>query len=194
VRKPSQPLRPRPRLVIGIAGRIGSGKTTAARYLATKHNFKYVRYSQVLREQFKANRDRKELRALGWEIMSSGKQQHLNSLLLKRIKGREDYVVEGLRHPLDHWSLKNRFRNRFRLVYIEAPTILRRRRLGQAGRIRTMMEFKAADRHPVEGNVLRLRAKADIVVRNTGSLEQLHRRLDRIVNRARKGGQPWDCG
>lgn len=175
--------------MIGIAGRIGSGKTTAARYLATKHDFRYLRYSQVLRDGFKEKGDRQKLRALGWDIMSSGKQEELNRLLLKRIMGPGDFVVEGLRHPTDYEALKKKFRERFCLVYIESPANSRWRRLKKAGRFCTMMEFREADRHPVEQNVPRLRTKADMMVTNSGSLEQLHQRLDRVANRVRKGGR-----
>ena len=173
--------------MIGIAGRIGSGKTTAARYLASKHNFKYLRYSQVLREQFKGAGSRERLRALGWDVMSRGRQEELNRALLKRVMGHGDCVVEGLRHPIDYETLRKHFRQRFFLVYIEAAVNLRKRRLRQAGRAPSTMEFQIADEHPVEGNVLLLKLKADRMIRNDGSLKQFHHRLDRAVNRARKG-------
>ena len=36
------------RLIIGITGRIGAGKTSVGKYLESKYGFFYIRYSQVL--------------------------------------------------------------------------------------------------------------------------------------------------
>src|SRR5260370_13496884 len=67
------------RLVIGIAGRIGAGKTSAAKYLSTKHGFQYLRYSQMLAEWMAADAESKaELQSVGWEVMAGGMETELN--------------------------------------------------------------------------------------------------------------------
>src|SRR5258708_40200555 len=87
------------RLVIGIAGRIGAGKTSAARYLNTKHGFQYLRYSQVLAEWMAANPESKaQLQSVGWEVMAGGMQAELNRRLLAQIAPGRDAAVDGPRH------------------------------------------------------------------------------------------------
>src|SRR5580704_4518075 len=113
---------PDERLVIGIAGHIGSGKTSAAKYLNSKYGFQYLRYSQVLSEWLaKAPESKSHLQEIGWEVMHGGKQTELNRRLIAQIKPRGDIAVDGLRHPVDYESLRNSFLSSFRLVYIDSP-------------------------------------------------------------------------
>jgi dephospho-CoA kinase len=176
--------------VIGITGRIGAGKTTAARYLARAHGFHYLRYSQVLAQYLDGARTKGALQELGWRVMSRGLQRKLNSLLLQEIRGRGDYAVDGLRHPIDHKSLKEKFGSRFLLVYIVAPVALRFERVRRRRGLASMKDFSEVDRHPVERHVPRLRARADAVIQNESSVKQLYRHLDQLVVEVSGGGRP----
>src|SRR5258707_11251518 len=117
-----RPQRPQSdRLVIGIAGRIGAGKTSAAKYLNTKHGFQYLRYSQVLAEWMAANPESKaQLQSVGWEVMAGGMQAELNRRLIAQITPERDAAVDGLRHNIDRQSLSNAFSSSFRLLYIDS--------------------------------------------------------------------------
>src|SRR5260370_33112235 len=107
------------RLVIGIAGRIGAGKTSAAKYLSTKHGFQYLRYSQVLAEWMAADEESKaELQSVGWEVMAGGMQTELNRRLIAQVTPESDAAIDGLRHTIDQESLSKRFSSSFRLPYI----------------------------------------------------------------------------
>ena len=108
-------------LVIGIAGRIGAGKTTAGKYLGSKYGFQYLRYSQVL-SNWLANDSRRKpnLQKIGWEVMEKGMQSDLNRRLIAQINPHADAAVDGLRHPLDYESLRNSFPSSFHLLFIES--------------------------------------------------------------------------
>lgn len=178
------------RLAIGIAGRIGAGKTTAAKYLARAHGFHYLRYSQVLAEDLDGAESREALQQLGWKVMSQGLQKKLNTLLIRRIRKRGDYVVDGLRHSIDHKSLAKRFGSRFFLVYIVAPVRLRFRRVRRRRNLINMRDFARVDRHPVERFIPHLRQNADLVIQNRASLKQLRCHLDTLIGQVRRGGPP----
>src|SRR2546423_14305029 len=91
------------RLVVGISGRIGSGKTTAGRYLESKYGFRYLRYSAVLADWLATDPESKaHLQKIGWEVMAGGMQAELNRRLMALIPISADIVVDGLRHPLDY--------------------------------------------------------------------------------------------
>src|SRR6266849_8986739 len=90
------------RLVIGVTGRIGAGKTSVAKYLNSRHGFQYLRYSQVLSEWMASDPESKaHLQEVGWKVMAGGMQAELNRRLIEEIKPGSDVAVDGLRHPLD---------------------------------------------------------------------------------------------
>src|ERR1035438_8121197 len=79
-------------LVIGVAGRIGSGKSVVAHYLEREFGFQYFRYSLVLADWFETEPGAKaRLQEVGWEVMSGSGQRELNQRLIARIdRDKED--------------------------------------------------------------------------------------------------------
>ena len=137
------------RLVVGITGRIGSGKTTVGRYLESRYGFQYLRYSEVLAEWLAKDAESKaQLQKVGWEVMAGGMQAELNRRLIARIKPDADVAVDGLRHPLDFETLKNTFSDSFHLIYIDSLSRQRFERLNQKGNYADFDSFTAADSHP----------------------------------------------
>jgi cytidylate kinase len=175
-------------IVIGITGLMGSGKTTAAEYLAAEHGFSHIRYSHVLADWFKEDPEQKsELQVVGWDVMSGGKQTELNKRLISKLSPGKDWAVEGLRHPLDYQSLKNAFASDFHLVYIDSPQQARWQRLQKLSRFRTFEEFLVADVHPVEQQIPALKAFAELCIPGGGPLQQLYDPLSTFVASLRKG-------
>jgi dephospho-CoA kinase len=178
------------RLVIGIAGRIGAGKTSAATHLSSKHDFQYLRYSQVLADWLATDLEKKaRLQEIGWEVMKGGKQSELNSRLIAQIKPDIDVAVDGLRHPIDFDSLKDFSPESFRLVYIETPSKLRWEHLKGHSRYADFASFQAADSHPVEQRIEALRTIAARVLRNESTLETFRSELDAAIREFRVGGR-----
>lgn len=176
------------RLIIGLAGRIGSGKTSVGMYLGSRHGFQYIRYSQILSEWRVGDSEAKSLQEVGWEVMSGGRQKELNRLLIARIGPTGDVAVDGLRHPVDYESLQNSFGSAFRLLYIESPAAVRFDRLRARGRYADSEAFEAADSHPVERQIDALRPRAAFVIHNEGSLQDLYAIVDERIRHLRKEG------
>src|SRR5229473_373683 len=123
------------RLVVGITGRIGSGKTTVGRYLESRYGFQYLRYSEVLAEWLAKDPESKaHLQKVGWEVMAGGMQAELNRRLIARITPDADVGVDGLRHPLDYATLSSSFSESFRLLYLDRPRVQRFERLSKLGK------------------------------------------------------------
>src|SRR5579864_4326478 len=107
------------RLVIGITGRIGAGKTSVGKYLESQHGFSYVRYSQVLSDwRAKDPESKAHLQVVGWEVMAGGMQAELNARLISKIPAESNCAVDGLRHSLDYGKLSGSFGSQFFLLYI----------------------------------------------------------------------------
>ena len=174
------------RLVIGIAGRIGSGKSEVAHYLADHFAFQYLRYSLVLAAWFDADPNAKQrLQEIGWNIMSSEGQYELNRRLIAGIEPDRDCVVDGLRHPIDFDSLHDRFASRFYLIYVDTPLNIRFERLHK--RYTSLKAFEAADNHPVESKIGLLVPMASTVISGCLSAEQLGTEVAGLVSKFRSG-------
>src|SRR6266853_2881208 len=170
------------RLVIGIAGRIGSGKTSIGKYLVSAYGFQYFRYSQVLSEwRAKDPESKSHLQEIGWEVMDGGQQAELNRRLIEQIAPGVDVAVDGLRHPIDYQSLRNTFLSSFRLLYIDSPAGERWERLRGRGRYSNFSSFEVADLHPVEQSIELLKPNATFVFQNTGSSQDLYAALDEVI-------------
>jgi dephospho-CoA kinase len=184
-----RPQRPQSdRLVIGIAGRIGAGKTSAAKYLNTKHGFQYLRYSQVLAEWMAANPESKaQLQSVGWEVMAGGMQTELNRRLIAQVTPGADAAIDGLRHIIDQESLSKAFASSLHLLYIDSGAEQRWNHLNGKGRYTSRDIFDTADSHPVEQQIESLRAKADLVLGNEGPLQDLYTAIDKAIPGFRRG-------
>jgi dephospho-CoA kinase len=164
-------------LTIGITGPTGAGKTTAAKYLAVTHGLSYLRYSEVLAEMSpNPTPDRKLLREFGWDIMSRGMQSTLNQKLLSKMQSGINYVIDGLRHPIDFETLSTR--PPFYLLYIDASPQIRWQRLSSRDKSITREEFAALEKHPVESYLPILKEKAYKTLLNEGHLTEFHAELD----------------
>lgn len=178
------------RLVVGITGRIGSGKTTVGRYLESRYGFQYLRYSEVLAEWLLKDPESKaQLQKVGWEVMAGGMQAELNRRLIARITPDVNVAVDGLRHPLDYATLSSSFPESFHLLFIDSPPRLRFERLNQKGKYADFASFTAADSHPVEQHIDSLRANATLVIHHEGSQQDLYAAVDEAIRSFRKEGQ-----
>jgi dephospho-CoA kinase len=175
------------RLVIGITGRIGAGKTSVGKYLESQHGFSYVRYSQVLSDwRAKDPESRAHLQVVGWEVMAGGMQAELNCRLISEVPAESDCAVDGLRHSLDFESLNAAFNPHFFLVYVNSPAEMRWPRLQQ--RYPTLDDFRRADSHPVEQQIESLQGLAFASIDNQSSIENLYSAVDNVLVRIRTGG------
>jgi len=169
-------------LNIGISGPIGAGKTTAAKYLSINLGLSYLRYSEILAKLSAADlSERSALRDFGWDVMSRGQQNLLNSSLLSEMKGGFSYVIDGLRHPLDFETLSTQDNPTFFLLYIDASPSIRWTRVKNRDGFRTREEFKSADCHPVEGNLSFLKDKAYKILLNEETLGVFEQNLEFTV-------------
>ncbi len=175
-------------LVIGVAGRIGSGKSEVALFLRDRLGFQYLRYSLVLAEWHHADPAAKaQLQELGWNVMSGDEQLELNRRLIAQIDPKRDGSVDGLRHPVDYESLRNAFSSRFSLVYVDTPSEVRFGRLRE--RYASYQDFVAADSHPVESKIDLLIPLASAVLPGQQPVEQLEADIERLVRDLRSGGK-----
>jgi len=168
-------------IIVGVAGRMGSGKTTIARRLQREFGFQYLRYSEVLADWFQADpNDKLRLQDVGGGVMFAPEGQlELNRRLIARIEPRRDVVVDGLRHRVDHESLQAEFGDRFSLIFVDTPEEVRFRRL--VDRFQSREEFLEADSRPVESHIDSLRSFASVILSGALAPERTMGSLDSLI-------------
>jgi dephospho-CoA kinase len=167
-------------IVVGVAGRIGSGKSMVAHCLEQEFGFQYFRYSLVLAEWSCTDpNDKARLQEIGEEVMAGEGQVELNRQLIKRVDPTRNATVDGLRHPVDHQSLLAEFGPRYFLIFVDTPPRIRFER--SRGRFGTYEQFLEADSRPVESNIDLLRPSAATTIPGTMSMGELTSKLSELT-------------
>jgi dephospho-CoA kinase len=175
------------RLVVGLTGPNAAGKGEAARYLVSR-GLAYHSLSDVIREEA-AKRGlsptRENLIEIGNELRRRGGAPVLAERILPRLSGKD--VVDSIRNPSEVEALRRD--PGFILMALDAPPrtrYSRARERGRPGDGSTFEEFaereereKASD--PAAQQLHRTTAMADVRADNSGTLQDLHEILDRLL-------------
>lgn len=183
-----------PKLIIGLAGLIASGKGEAKKYLMENYGASDHRFSDILRDI---------LKRLGLEITRENNQnislflrQHYGEDILAKVitkdvldDPRELVVVDGVRRLMDIKYL-NQLPG-FYLVSLEAQPLIRYQRVqsrkenaGDAAK--SYENFLAEEQHEAEKEIPRVMSQAAYQIDNNGSFSDLHQQLDRIIEEIEK--------
>lgn len=181
--------------VIGLTGTIGCGKEVVSNVLKRKFNCYYVYLSSMIRgelEKKKKNFNRVTLQDMGNE-MRKKYGTHILAMLAIEYLGRdkEMIIIDGIRNFGEAEYLKKRFKGNFKLIAVDAPKEARFERISKRARKddpKTIEEFNALDsRDQGEGEpeygqqTKKCIEKADFVIINDGSVEQLEAKVNEII-------------
>lgn len=185
------------KLVVGLVGPLGSGKTTVAGYLVSQ-GYKSLRFSdpinkEVLERGLKI--ERKVQQDVGDELREKHGNDYISQLLVKEINvSRESkFVVEGFRNPAEIGPFRKL--KRFILVGLVADPKVRFERLvgrGQERDPKVWEDFGLQDERdqgidqPEHGqNVRGCLELADFVVDTDSPLAEVYNRVVRIIEEAK---------
>ena len=176
-------------MIVGLTGRNASGKGEAADYLKTK-GFAYFSLSDELREEAK-ERDiettRESMIRLGNQLREEFGANYLARKINEKIDSKGKFVVDSIRNPEEIRELRKN--KNFILVGVDAPVEVRFERAverGRAGDAKTQEEFKELEQREnlknKTGQQLDECLKAaDKVIVNDSSLEELHKKIDKLI-------------
>ncbi|MCK1619146.1 DUF429 domain-containing protein [Bradyrhizobium sp. 159] len=167
-------------LVVGISGRICSGKTTAA-HMLEEAGFVYTRFSLVIDDEIRnagASLDRATRQKFGEQIHREKGQRWLCERVLQRVGKQKLIAIDGLRFPEDRAYFVETFGTRFIHVHISASDEIRRKRYAEDAAV----SFETADNQPVEAGIEPLSKLAQAHMTNEGTLSDLKQSLVQIVS------------
>lgn len=155
------------RLVVLIAGPIAVGKTALAGELARDLAGEHVRVRQALASTLGlVGSDRRELQERGRTLDLATNGAWLREYLDRALDDGRPRVVDALR-TVRQWAPIHRAGWETPLVFLTAAESTQRNRYAEAAatdEVKASMPFDQAIRHPTEGEVARLRSRADLVL------------------------------
>lgn len=171
----------RGRLVVGLSGELGAGKTTAAEYLRDA-GYKYCRYSEVIKRRVQATlpkHSREDLQREGQWVHENLGQRWLGRELVRPLLSERFVVIDGLRFPDDHAFLTEAYGSQFLHIHVVTSRELRKVRF----EAREGSSFEIASNQPVEQKSGDLERFARDVVENNGEIDAFYKAIDEILFR-----------
>ena len=190
-------------MILGVSGPNGAGKGELIRFLEAR-SFYPLSLSDVIRDELR-RRGLGETRDLmietGRELRRAGGPGALAERLAGRLVADRNYVIDSVRHPAEVEVLRART-GRFRLVWVDAAPAVRlarirtRARPGDPTTPDELLAFEARERgsdDPAAQQLAAVRQLADFTIRNDGSLEELARAAQDILEQGLYFERPsWD--
>jgi dCMP deaminase len=190
-------------MILGVAGPYAAGKGEVVAYLRER-SFAALSLSDVIREELAArglDETRERMIETGRELRARFGEAVLAERLLPRVQADRNTVVDSIRHPAEVAALRAAA-TRFRLVWVDAEPAARLERLrgrGRGGDPGSRAELERLEGRELGGadpagqQLLAVRALADDVIRNDGSLDELHAAIQEVLKKSLHFERPgWD--
>jgi dCMP deaminase len=190
-------------MILGISGPYGAGKTAVVAFLVER-SFAALSLSDLLREELGKrglSETRQQMIALGNELRANEGPDTLARRALSRLQPDRNYVIDSIRHPAEVDALR-RAGTPFQLLWIDCDEATRLRRVAaraRPGDPKTQSDFRHLEgkelesEDPAAQQLLAVRAMADEVIWNEGSLESLFESVQAILRKSLHFERPgWD--
>jgi len=177
-------------LVVGIIGKIASGKGEASRFLEQEYGAQTFKFSDILKEKLIQDGKpvtRENLQALGNKLRAEEGDDVLVKKLKEKIQASSAQlaVVDGVRYPAEADMVRG-FENNL-IIYVTAPDEVRYQRVlsrGTRGEAEiTFEEFKKHELDQTEQQIDSVGAGANYTIENTGTVEELRSQVKEIMSK-----------
>ncbi len=176
--------------VIGIVGKIGSGKDTAAQYLTKKYKFKSINMGDLVREEAKKKKlvpTRKNLTKISKKFTDKFGKDYWAKRAIKKIKllKGSKFVITGIRRLEDYKRISNTFKN-FEFYLIDVKPKLRFKRMqkrARPGDPKTYLQFLKQEYNEFQlyGNFNKTLKHINGKIDNNKTRTALYRNVDKII-------------
>jgi dCMP deaminase len=190
-------------MIFGLSGLNGAGKGEVIKFLEERSFYSYS-LSDVIRRRVAAQgleETRERMIEAGNAIRASRGPGGLAEILVDKLIGDRNYVIDSVRHPAEVEVLR-RATNRFHLIWVDASEERRLERIKARGRpgdattleeLRALQERELASEDPNAQQLLAVRNMADIKLQNDGTIEELRQKIQAILEGSLYFERPdWD--
>ena len=179
-------------MIIGLTGKNASGKGNLANYLQQK-GFCYYSLSDVLRDIMKLRKiviTRQNLINFANNLRKKYGPSILSDILIKKIDKNNNYVIDSIRNPEEIKALRKY--GSFVLFNVVASSKIRFERIrkrNRPGDPKTYQEFIRLEKQELQSSdehnqqLLECSKLAEYVIKNNGSLEEFHNKIDIILKK-----------
>jgi dephospho-CoA kinase len=180
------------KIILGLVGEIASGKSTVTDYIKQKYGAVSFRFSDILRDVLK--RIYKEESRANLQLVSQVLRQNFGEDVMSKILAQDAassehslLITEGIRRPADVSYLQEL--PGFHIIALNVEERIRFDRLlerveeNPGDRNKTWEQFQQESQAESEQKIKEIAAKADIVIDNNGTLEQLYKQVDQIMQK-----------
>lgn len=180
---------PDKKIIFGLTGEICAGKGTIVKYLAEKHGATSYRFSTMLRDLL--NRLYLPVSRENMQNISTGMRQTFGEDIMAKVIAEDVkndknniIIVDGVRRLADIKYLKEIPGFKLARIVAEPETRFKRltlRKENPGDEAKTYEEFLADHKKEADAQVPIVMEKADLEINNNGSLENLYKKIDQII-------------
>ncbi|HPN54422.1 MAG TPA: AAA family ATPase [Candidatus Moranbacteria bacterium] len=176
------------KLILGLAGEMGSGKGTVAKHIINEHKGSTHRFSTILRDIL--NRVYLEQSRDNLQTLSTIMRKNFGEDILAKAIYHDTYndehdivVVDGVRRMEDIFYLRDLMF--FKLVYIDADIEKRYERIIKRSENtddskKSFEEFKESNKDESESQIRDLKNYANYIIDNNGDFPNLYKQVENI--------------
>jgi dephospho-CoA kinase len=180
-----------PKIILGLVGKLSSGKGTIAGYLAEKYQAKILMFSSPLRDvldRFYLPQTRDNMQGVSKGLREALGQDVIAKVIAEDAKKipADVVVVDGVRRPMDIVYLREL--PGFYLIKVATDQKIRHERMTKRGQnpddhSTTFEEFQKKDAAEAESLIDEVAGEAKFTINNNGSKEELFAQLEEIFKK-----------
>lgn len=181
------------KIVLGFVGDLAAGKGTVAKYFREKYGVNSYRFSTMLRDmlgRIYVKDSRQDMQKLSTFLRENYGQDVMSKVIAQDVENdpKALVAVEGIRRPTDITYLEKN--PNFHLIYITADPKIRWERLVKRNENpgddkKTYEEFLKDEQAEADRLIKKLGQTAEYTVNNDGTIEELYKQIDEIVNKTK---------
>lgn len=177
------------KIILGLVGEMSSGKGTAADYLINTYSAVSFRFSTPLRDvlnRLHIDISRTNMQKLSTNLRENFGQDLLAKIIAEDVKNSQNeiIVIDGIRRMEDIKYLRDL--PDFTLVHLSVNIETRFNRIIKRGEnqddtTKTLEQFKKEHQAETELEIPVVASNANIVIDNSGKVEDLYKEFDKLV-------------